>query len=219
MAGCNTPGGFNTVLTQVLALVFRTWLKEMMSLVRGEPLITDGTDPEQLMKKHHEFRLQIDRQLSKSQLVQEEGRSLIRKGNFMSQQVRMDPWHRPSRGTSVLTIRPFCQVQERICELEVLEESLQKVWEETRVQYEEELEILMLQRELEQAERWLSSYESSLMVDDGVSPEPPWEWSTWTHMSSSISRGDKTDSSHQVFLDQVSSCVSYRSLCQMFWSS
>ncbi|XP_056867453.1 spectrin beta chain, non-erythrocytic 5 isoform X2 [Takifugu flavidus] len=123
-----------------------TWLKEMMSLVRGEPLIMDGADPEQLMKKHQEFRLQIDRQLGKSQLVKEEGRSLIRKGNFMSQ-----------------------QVQERICELEVLEESLQKVWEETRVLYEEELEILMLQRELEQAERWLSSYESSLMVEDGES--------------------------------------------------
>lgn len=166
----------------------------MMSLVRGEPLIVDGTDPEQLMKKHHEFRLQIDRQLSKSQLVKEEGRSLIRKGNFMSQQVRMDSWHLLSRGSSVLTIQPFCQVQERICELEVLEESLQKVWEETRVLYEEELEILMLQRELEQAERWLSSYESSLMFNDGVSPDQPWEWSTWTNMFSSISRGeDKTD--------------------------
>lgn len=32
----------------------------------------------------------------------------------------------------------------------------------------------MLQRELDQAERWLSSYESSLMVEDGVSPDQPW---------------------------------------------
>lgn len=130
----------------------------------------DGTDPEQLMKKHHEYRLQMDRHLSKSQLVKEDGRSLIQNGNFMSQQVRMDSPHLLSKGTSVLTSQRFCQVQERICELEDLEESLQKVWEETRVLYEEELEILMLQRELEQAERWLSSYESSLMVEDGVSP-------------------------------------------------
>lgn len=50
----------------------------------------DGADPEQLMKKHHEYRLQMDRHLSKSQLVKEDGRSLIQKGNFMSQQVRMD---------------------------------------------------------------------------------------------------------------------------------
>lgn len=186
MAGYSSSGSFNIVLT----LVFRTWLEEMMSLVRGEPLIMDGTDPEQLMKKHREFRLQIDRQLSKSQLVKEEGGSLIRKGNFRSQQVRRDARHLLSRGTSVLTVPPFCQVQERIRELEVLEESLEKVWEETRVLYEEELEILMLQRELEQAERWLSSYESSLMVDDGVGRDQPWGRSTWTHMFSSISRGE-----------------------------
>lgn len=78
------------VPTRLLPLVFRTWLKEMMSLVRGEPLIVGGADPEQLVKKHHEFRLQIDRQLSKSQRVHEEGRSLIRRGNFMSRQVGMD---------------------------------------------------------------------------------------------------------------------------------
>lgn len=91
VARYGTSGGSGAVLTRALALVFRTWLKEMASLVRGEPLITDGTDPEQLVKKHQEFRLQIDRQLGKSQLVQEEGRTLIRKGNFMSQQVRTGP--------------------------------------------------------------------------------------------------------------------------------
>lgn len=48
----------------------------------------EGTDPEQLMKKHQEYRLQMDKHLSKSQLVKEDGRSLIRKGTFRSQQVR-----------------------------------------------------------------------------------------------------------------------------------
>lgn len=63
-------------------------------------------------------------------------------------------------------------MEEWICELEQLEEHLEKVWEETRVLYEEELEISLLQRELEQAERWLSSYESSLMAQDyGVGPD------------------------------------------------
>lgn len=65
-------------------------------------------------------------------------------------------------------------MEERLCELEQLEEHLEKVWEETRVLYEEELEISLLQRELEQAERWLSSYESSLMAQDyGVGPDQP----------------------------------------------
>lgn len=86
-----------------------------------------------------------------------------------------------SAGSSALiNSHLFPQVEERICELEELEESLQKVWEETRVLYEEELEILMLQRELDQAERWLSSYESSLMVEDGVSPDHPRVWSMKT---------------------------------------
>lgn len=43
---------------------------------------------------------------------------------------------------------------------------LETVWEETRLLYEEELEMSLLQRELEQAERWLSSYESTLMAED-----------------------------------------------------
>lgn len=61
-------------------------------------------------------------------------------------------------------------MEERIFELEELELQVQKVWEETRLLYEEELEITLLQRELEQAERWLSSYESTLLAEDyGVS--------------------------------------------------
>lgn len=57
------------------------------------------------------------------------------------------------------------QVEERSLELEELEIQVQKVWEETRILYEEGLEILLLQRELEQAESWLSSYESSLLAE------------------------------------------------------
>ncbi|XP_076605262.1 spectrin beta chain, non-erythrocytic 5 [Chaetodon auriga] len=119
------------------------WLREMLSLVQGEVLSVEGTDLEQFIKKHEEYRVQIDRQLSKSQAVKEEGRRLIEEGSFMSQ-----------------------EVEERVCELEELEERVQKVWEETRFLYEEQLEICLLQRELEQAERWLNSYESTLMAED-----------------------------------------------------
>lgn len=60
----------------------------MLSLVRGEALSVEGADLEQLIKKHDEYRLQIDRQLSKSQAVRDEGRRLRWEGNFMSQEVR-----------------------------------------------------------------------------------------------------------------------------------
>lgn len=66
----------------------RAWLREVLSLVRGEALSVEGTDLEHLIKKHEEYRVQIDRQLSKSQAVREEGRRLIEEGNFMSQEVR-----------------------------------------------------------------------------------------------------------------------------------
>lgn len=57
-------------------------------------------------------------------------------------------------------------MEERVCELEELEVRVLKVWEETRLLYEEELEMSLLQRELEQAERWLSSYENTLTAED-----------------------------------------------------
>lgn len=57
-------------------------------------------------------------------------------------------------------------MEQRICELKELEMRVEKVWEETRLLYQEDLEIVLLQRELEQAERWLSSYESTLMAEE-----------------------------------------------------
>lgn len=63
-------------------------------------------------------------------------------------------------------------MEERVCELEELEVRVEKVWEETRFLYEEGQEISLLQRELEQAERWLNSYESTLTAEDyGVGPD------------------------------------------------
>lgn len=58
----------------------------MLSLVRREHGV-EGTDLEQLIKKHKDYRVQIDRQLSKSQAVKNEGKRLIEDGNFMSQEV------------------------------------------------------------------------------------------------------------------------------------
>lgn len=72
-------------------------------------------------------------------------------------------------------------MEERVCELQELEVRVEKVWEETRFLYEEVLEISLLQRELEQAERWLSSYESTLMAEDyGVGVDHAEGWSKRT---------------------------------------
>ncbi|XP_010891275.2 spectrin beta chain, non-erythrocytic 5 isoform X2 [Esox lucius] len=119
------------------------WLKETLSLVRGEGSGGEGTDLEQLIKRHEEYRVQIDKQLKRSQAVKDEGRYLLEEGNFMCQ-----------------------ELEERLLELQELETRLQDVWEERRVLYQEELEILQLQRELEQAEHWLSTYEATLKAEE-----------------------------------------------------
>ncbi|KAL0969732.1 hypothetical protein UPYG_G00231540 [Umbra pygmaea] len=119
------------------------WLKETLSLVKGEGSGGEGPDLEQLIKRHEEHRVQIDKQLQKSQALKDEGRDLIERGNFMSQ-----------------------ELEDRVLELQELETQVQKIWEERRVFYQEELQILQLQRELEQAEHWLSTYEATLKAEE-----------------------------------------------------
>ena len=70
----------------------RAWLKEMLSLAHGEVQSMEGADLEQLLKKHEEYHVQIDRHLSKSQAVKDKGRRLIDDGNYMSQEVTKPQW-------------------------------------------------------------------------------------------------------------------------------
>ncbi|XP_015205968.2 spectrin beta chain, non-erythrocytic 5 isoform X1 [Lepisosteus oculatus] len=118
------------------------WLKESLSLVQGEGLSGEGGDVEQHLKRHEEHHREIDRQLDKSQAVKEEGRRLIESGNFMSE-----------------------EVEEKLAELEELEERLGQGRRERQRLYDEELEVEQLRRGLEQAERWLNAHEAALSAD------------------------------------------------------
>ncbi|KAM8834261.1 LOW QUALITY PROTEIN: spectrin beta chain, non-erythrocytic 5 [Synchiropus picturatus] len=118
-------------------------LREILTLARGELHSSQDSDLEHLLKKHEELRAQIDRQLLRARSLKEDGKRLIRDRNVWSQ-----------------------EVEQRLQELQELEQLVEEVWEETRVRYEEELEILVLRRELEQAERWLSTYEGALTATD-----------------------------------------------------
>lgn len=68
----------------------RAWLKEILTLVCWEASSAEGADVEQLMKKHSEYHLQIDRLLSKSKGVKEKGRHLTQRGNAKSAEVRCE---------------------------------------------------------------------------------------------------------------------------------
>ncbi|KAK2878694.1 hypothetical protein Q8A67_019485 [Cirrhinus molitorella] len=119
------------------------WFKETLSLVIGEGVGGEVKDLEQLIKRHEEYRTQIDRQLNKSEMVKNEGRRLMEEGNFMSH-----------------------ELEDRLAELKELEVRVLEAWTERRDQYQEELELQQLQRELEQAEHWLNTYESALRAEE-----------------------------------------------------
>ncbi|XP_052001180.1 spectrin beta chain, non-erythrocytic 5 [Xyrauchen texanus] len=119
------------------------WLKETLSLVTGEGVGGEVKDLEQLIKRHDEYRTQIDRQLDKSEVVKNDGRHLMEEGNFMSQ-----------------------ELEEHLTELQELEVRVLQIWAERRAQYQEDLELQQLQRELEQAEHWLHTYETALRAED-----------------------------------------------------
>lgn len=92
-------------------------------------------------------------------------------------------------------------MEERICELQELEVRVEKVWEETKFLYVEQLEISLLQRELEQAERWLSSYESTLMAEDyGVGPNRSLVLTT----NAASRRSSSSDAAHTVSRQSLS---------------
>lgn len=57
-------------------------------------------------------------------------------------------------------------MEERLAELQDLEVQVLHGWAERRDLYQEELELQQLQRELEQAEHWLNTYENVLTAQD-----------------------------------------------------
>ncbi|XP_061843662.1 spectrin beta chain, non-erythrocytic 5 [Nerophis lumbriciformis] len=114
-----------------------TWLREMLVLVSGEA--AEGSDLEELIKRHQEYKVQMERLVIRCQEVKGDGWRLLEDRTFMSK-----------------------EVEGRVRELEELERRVEETWEDTRQLYEEELEVKLLQKELEQAERWLSSYEETL---------------------------------------------------------
>lgn len=57
-------------------------------------------------------------------------------------------------------------MEDRLAELQDLEILVLQGWAERRDLYQEELELQQLQRDLEQAEHWLNTYENVLTAQD-----------------------------------------------------
>ncbi|XP_052552192.1 spectrin beta chain, non-erythrocytic 5 [Tympanuchus pallidicinctus] len=115
------------------------WANEMHALVISEELANDVLGAELLIKRHEEYKREIEKQWLKYEEIQRAGDDLMRNGHFMS-----------------------VEIEEKLLELSELMKKVKESWNMRKELYEENWEIQLLRRELEQAEAWLAAKESFL---------------------------------------------------------
>ncbi|NXG60038.1 SPTN5 protein, partial [Hemiprocne comata] len=115
------------------------WANEMHALVISEELANDLLGAELLIKRHEEYKREIEKQWLKYEEMQQAGGVLMKNGHFMS-----------------------VEIEEKLLELSELMKKVKESWEMRKELYEENWEIQLLRRELEQAEAWLAAKESFL---------------------------------------------------------
>ncbi|NXO10573.1 SPTN5 protein, partial [Oriolus oriolus] len=115
------------------------WANEMHALVISEELANDVLGAELLIKRHEEYKREIEKQWLKYEEMQRAGGDLLKNGHFMS-----------------------VEIEEKLLELSELMKKVKESWDMRKVLYEENWEIQLLRRELEQAEAWLAAKESFL---------------------------------------------------------
>ncbi|XP_010223508.1 PREDICTED: spectrin beta chain, non-erythrocytic 5-like, partial [Tinamus guttatus] len=115
------------------------WANEMHALVISEELANDVLGAELLIKRHEEYKREIEKQWLKYEEMQRAGDDLMKNGHFMS-----------------------VEIEEKLLELSELMKKVKDSWDMRKELYEENWEIQLLRRELEQAEAWLAAKESFL---------------------------------------------------------
>uniref|UniRef100_A0ACB8G4M1 Uncharacterized protein n=1 Tax=Sphaerodactylus townsendi TaxID=933632 RepID=A0ACB8G4M1_9SAUR len=115
------------------------WGNEMHALITSEALTNDLLGAELLIKRHEEYKYDIEKQWLKYEDLQEAGRSWMKNGDFMS-----------------------IQIEEKLSELLELKNKVKESWDMRKELYKENLEIQLLRWELDQAEAWLTAREGFL---------------------------------------------------------
>ncbi|XP_075281439.1 spectrin beta chain, non-erythrocytic 5 isoform X3 [Opisthocomus hoazin] len=115
------------------------WANEMHALVISEELANDVLGAELLIKRHEEYKREIEKQWLKYEEMQRAGGDLMKNGHFMS-----------------------VEIEDKLLELSELMKKVKESWDMRKELYEENWEIQLLRRELEQAEAWLAAKESFL---------------------------------------------------------
>uniref|UniRef100_A0A452IK20 Calponin-homology (CH) domain-containing protein n=1 Tax=Gopherus agassizii TaxID=38772 RepID=A0A452IK20_9SAUR len=115
------------------------WANEMHALVISEELASDVLGAELLIKHHEEYKREIEKQWLKYDDMQQAGNNLVKNGHFMSM-----------------------EIEEKLSELSELMKKVKESWDLRKELYEENWEIQLLRRELDQAEAWLAAKEGFL---------------------------------------------------------
>ncbi|XP_042194068.1 spectrin beta chain, non-erythrocytic 5 [Callorhinchus milii] len=116
--------------------VFMAWGNETEAVLGDEEQPRDMLGAELMWKHHEETKREIEQHGGRYEDLQATGRRLIESGHFMSE-----------------------EVEDKLCELSELMDSLLRACERQRVALRRQLEILRQRRELQQIETWLSSRE------------------------------------------------------------
>ncbi|XP_062823236.1 spectrin beta chain, non-erythrocytic 5 [Anolis carolinensis] len=116
------------------------WAKEMHALIISEELASDLLGAELLIKRHGEYKRDIEKQWFKYEDLEQTGNNLVMGGHFMS-----------------------IEIQEKLSELLELMTKVQESWDLKKNLYEENWEIQLLGRELDLAETWLTAKEGFLL--------------------------------------------------------
>ncbi|XP_040455901.1 spectrin beta chain, non-erythrocytic 5 isoform X2 [Falco naumanni] len=115
------------------------WANEMHAVVMSEELANDVLGAELLIKRHEEYKREIEKQWLKYEEMQRAGGDLMKNGHFMS-----------------------VEIEEKLLELLELMKKVKDGWDMRKELYEENWEVQLLRRELEQAEAWLAAKEGFL---------------------------------------------------------
>ncbi|KAJ6667277.1 hypothetical protein lerEdw1_017255 [Lerista edwardsae] len=116
-----------------------TWANEMHALIISEDVASDLLGAELLIKHHEEYKRDLEKQWLKYEDLLQFGNGLVEDGHFMSM-----------------------EIEEKLSELLELMRKVRECWEMKKDLYEENWEIQLLQRELDQAEAWLTAKEGFL---------------------------------------------------------
>ncbi|KAM8921263.1 spectrin beta chain, non-erythrocytic 5 [Pelodytes ibericus] len=116
------------------------WAKEMHALLLSEELANDVSGAELLIKRHEEYKREIDKHWAKYEELLGMGKALVEQGHFMS-----------------------VEIAEKLYELSGLMNNVLDIWKRRKEIYEENLEIQLLRRDLEHADGWLNTREPYLL--------------------------------------------------------